>query len=83
MKLTCRLAIVVFSAGVFGCSSPTGMNQTATERAPRFDSGFGMGSGSVVGGDSGGPAGVTNESVGISVDSDSTARGGFGMGSGS
>jgi hypothetical protein len=84
MKITRRLAtIVAVAAAASGCVSPTPTDPAATPPAPRFDGGYGMGSGSVVGGDSTGGSGTTSLNFTPAVETDSTGRSGYGMGSGS
>src|SRR5688572_26566467 len=71
-----------------GCALPTETPVTATQGAPRFDTGYGMGSGSAVGepGSQTTPPGSQTTPIGqtSTLESDSTSRsGGYGMGSGS
>lgn len=78
-------AAIVLIALAAACSSvPT--SPTAVDATPRFDGGFGMGSGNFVGGPGGGSDGSTETQTAttstFNVAADTTSRGGFGMGSG-
>jgi hypothetical protein len=84
MKIARALVTLsLLCAGAGACTSPTDARETATPSGPRFDSGYGMGSGSVVEGNPAGNTDSLGQPITTQLQPDSTSRSGYGMGSGS
>lgn len=76
---------IALIALVAACSSSVPTSPSAVDATPRFDGGFGMGSGNVVGEPDGNDSSTQTQTATTStnvVAEDTTSRGGFGMGSG-